>query len=168
MTAKTRNPLASGLLEVAEHLAQIRSRRIVEQAAFRRAISSAYYAAFHTLCQICAEGLGLWTSAPDDLEPIYRNLEHSKAREVLSSAKARALHEDIERIGDVLLELRRLRENADYSQPGRFGATQRLLTRSETQTLIALAEGAVLLLDGLPLDARRRLAVMLTVRSSRR
>ena len=168
MTAKTRNPLASGLFEVAGHLAQIRGRPIVEQAAFRRAISSAYYAVFHTLCQICADGFGVWTAHPDDLEPIYRNLEHSKARDVLGSSKAKALHEDIQRIGDALIELRRLREDADYSQPGRLGATQTLLTRSETRTLIAVAEGADLLLDGLPADVRRRLAVLLTVRSSRR
>ncbi len=168
MRSKTRNPLASGLIEVAEHLASIRGRRIVEQAAFRRAISSAYYAIFHTLCQICADGFGVWTSAPDELELIYRNLDHAKARDVLGSARAKALHDDLSQVGDALIALRRLREDADYSQPGRLGTTQRLLTRSETCTLIAVASEAVGLLDGLPGDVRRNLAILLTVRSSRR
>ena len=168
MTPKTRNPLAGGLIEVANHLADLRGRRVVEQVAFRRAISSAYYAVFHSLCQICCEGFGLWTAPGEEVEAIYRHLEHSKAREVLGSAKARALHEDIGRIGDALIDLRRLREDADYSQPGRFGGDQKLLTRSETRTLVAVAEEAVRLLDSLPLAVRRKLAILLTVRSSRR
>lgn len=168
MTRRTRNPLSGGLIEVAAQLANVRGRRIVEQAAFRRALSSAYYAVFHSLCQICCDGLGFWTAAAEDLEPIYRHLEHNKARDVLASPKARALHGSIADIADAFVDLRRLREDADYSQPGRLGGTQKLLTRSETRTLIAVAEEAVRLLDGLPPDVRRRLAVMFTVRSSRR
>lgn len=168
MTQKTRNPLAGGLIEVAKLLTDVRSRRIAEQVAFRRAISSGYYAVFHTLCQICSDGLGFWTAPGDDLEPLYRNLEHNKARDVLSSPKVRAIHADLARIGDALIDLRRLREDADYSPPGRFESTQKLLTRNETRTLIALAEEAVLLLDGLPQPVRRKLALMLSVRSSRR
>ena len=168
MTPRTRNPLAGGLIEVAGHLADLRGRRIVEQVAFRRAISSAYYAVFHSLCQICCEGLGLWTGPGDEVEAIYRHLEHNKAREVLGSARARALHEDVGRIGDALIDLRRLREDADYNQPGRFGGDQKLLTRSETRTLIAVADETVRLLDSLPPTIRRKLAIMLTVRSSRR
>lgn len=169
MIVATKNPIAGGLIDVARHLADMRSRRrIVEQVAFRRAISSAYYAVFHSLCQICCDGLGLWTGAADDIEPVYRHLEHSKAREVLISQKARVLHESVAIAGDMLLELRRLREDADYSPPGRFPGTQKLLTRTETRTHIALAEEAVHLLDDLPPNVRRKLAIMLTVRSSRR
>ena len=169
MTVPTKNPLAGGLIEVAHHLADMRSRRrIVEQVAFRRAISSAYYAVFHSLCQICCDGLGLWTGAADDIEPVYRHLEHNKAREVLISPKARALHEHLATVADTLADLRRLREDADYSPPGRLGGTQKLLTRTETRTLIALAEEAVRLLDELPPNVRRKLAIMLTVRSNRR
>ena len=165
----TTNPLAGGLIEVARHLADTHdSRRIIEQVAFRRAISSSYYALFHTLCQICCEGLGLWTAPTAESEPIYRHLEHNKAKEVLASTKAQALHDDVLRICAALIDLRRSREDADYSQPGRFGTEEKLLNREETRTKIALAEEAVRLLDGLPPKVRRTLAVMLTVRSSRR
>lgn len=165
----TTNPLAGGLIEVACRLADTRDgRRIVEQAAFRRAISSSYYAVFHTLCQICCEGLGFWTAPTAQSEPIYRHLEHDKAKDVLASVKAQVLHDDIFRICAALIDLRRSREDADYSQPGRFGSEEKLLSREETRTKIALAEEAVRLLDELPPNVRRTLAVMLTVRSGRR
>ena len=166
MTA-TKNPLSGGLIEVARQLAEIRGTRIVEQAALRRSLS-AYYALFHALCQLCGEGLGVWTSSAEDLEPAYRHLDHAKAHDVLNSAKARALHDDLPRIGDVFHQLRRLRESADYSQPGRFGGEQKLLTRSEARALVTIAETVIDLLDGLPKDVRRRLAVLLTVRQARR
>ncbi|MCJ2020847.1 MULTISPECIES: hypothetical protein [unclassified Methylobacterium] len=168
MTRRTRNPLSGGLLEIAVHLTSVRGRRIVEQAAFRRALSSAYYAVFHCLCQICCDGLRLWTASADEIELVYRNLEHNRARDVLASSKTRALHQDISVVADVFIALRRWREDADYSQPGRLGGEQKLLTRTETRTLIAAAEETVSLLDGLPADIRRKLAILLTTRSSRR
>jgi len=82
LTIQTKNPLAGALIEIALTLAEMRGRRIVEQAAFRRAVSSAYYAVFHTLCQVCGEGLGIWTAGGDDLELIYRNLDHGRAKQV--------------------------------------------------------------------------------------
>ena len=165
----SRNPLSDGLLEVARHLTELRGRRrIVEQAALRRATSSAYYALFHALCQVSAEGLGLWTSAGHDLELVYRNLDHGRARDVLVSAATRSIHPDLSRIGDVFLQLRNFREDADYSQPGRFGSEKKLLTRSETASFIALAEEAIVTLDGLPGPVRRHLAVLLTVRANRK
>lgn len=168
MTRRTRNPLAGGLIAVATHLTNVRDRRIVEQAAFRRALSSAYYAMFHSLCQICCDGLGLWAAPSDEIELIYRQLEHQKAKDVLNSARARDLHESIPIIAAAFVDLRRWREDADYSQPGRLGDKQKLLTRTETRTLIAIAEETIGLLDGLPPDVRRKLALFLTMRSSRR
>lgn len=162
MALRPRNPLAGGLLEVSTLLAEIRGRKIVEQAALRRAISSAYYALFHTLCQVCSDGLGLWTSG-DERGLLYRHLSHARAKEVLASSAARSLHADLEQVGNLVIELRTLRERADYSGPGRFGAERKLLTRRETLALIATAEEAVSRLDNLPLDVRRRLAVLLTV-----
>lgn len=140
----------------------------MEQAGFRRAISSAYYALFHTLCQVCGEGLGLWIAGGEDLELIYRNLEHGRAKQVLDDKATKALHPDLVRIGEVFVQLRHLREDSDYSQPGRFGDQQKLLTRSETRTLIGIAEESVGLIDGLPKEVRRRLAILLTLRQSRR
>ncbi|MFD0937596.1 hypothetical protein [Methylobacterium trifolii] len=154
---------------MALHLVAIRDRRkIVEQAAFRRALSSSYYAVFHTLCAVGAEGLGFRSAPSEDIEPIYRSLEHRKAQDVLASPKTRQLHEDLARIGSAFIELRQLREDADYSQPGRFGSQQRLLTRNETKTLIDLADETIRILDALPIDIRRKLAVALLVRPSRR
>ena len=66
------------------------------------------------------------------------------------------------------MQLRQLREDSDYSQPGRIGDQRKLLTRGETRTLIGIAEEAIRLVDGLPRDVRRRLAALLTLRQSRR
>ncbi len=164
----SRNPLSDGLLEVARHLTELRGIRIVEQAALRRATSSAYYALFHALCQVTAEGLGLWTSAGQDLERVYRNLDHGRTKDVLVSPATRSLHPDLARIGDVFVQLRNFREDADYSQPGRFGSEKKLLTRIETVSFVALAEEAIITLDGLPKPIRRHLAVLLTVRTDRK
>jgi hypothetical protein len=163
LTAQTKNPLAGALLEIALDLSDTRGRRIVEQAAFRRAISSAYYALFHTLCQVCGEGLNLWTGGGDDLALIYRNLEHGRARQVLGENSTKTLHPDLVRVSEVFAQLRQLREDADYSQPGRLGDKQKLLTKSETRTFVAVAGEAVALVDGLPSPVRRRLAILLTV-----
>jgi hypothetical protein len=40
LTIQTKNPLAGALIEIALTLAEMRGRRIVEQAAFRRAVST--------------------------------------------------------------------------------------------------------------------------------
>ena len=141
MTIQTKNPLAGGLIEIALAFAETRGRRIVEQAALRRAASGAYYALFHPLCQVYGEGLGIWTTGGDDLELIYRNLEHGRAKQVLEEASTKALHPDLVRIGEVSVQLRQLREDSDYSQLGRIGDQQKLLTRGETRTLIGIAGG---------------------------
>lgn len=168
MIRRTRNPLSGGLLEIAVHLTSVRGRRIVEQAAYRRALSSACYAVFHCLCQICCDGLRVWTASADEIELVYRNLEHNKARDVLAASRTRTLHPDIVVVADVFTALRRWREDADYSQPGRLGSEQKLLTRTETRTLLAAAAETVGLLDELPPEVRRKLAILLTMRSSRR
>jgi hypothetical protein len=169
LTESTKNPLAGGLLSVALILADVRDkRRVVEQAAFRRAISSAYYALHHTLCHVCGDALGLWTPGGDDLALIYRNVDHARSADVLRKEDTKSLHPDLVRISDVFIELRKLREDSDYSQPGLFGKQKRLLTRSETRSIIGIAEEAVRLTEGLPRDVRRRLAILLTVGQNRR
>jgi hypothetical protein len=62
----SKNPLADGLLEVADVLLKQRGRPIFVQAALRRSISTGYYAVFHTLCQVCGDGFRLWTLGGDE------------------------------------------------------------------------------------------------------
>lgn len=80
---------------------------------------------------------------------------------MLVAATTRALHVDLERFGDAFAELRRLREDADHSQPGRIGAVDKPLTRSEIELVISVAEEAIELVDRLPARVRRRVAVLL-------
>jgi hypothetical protein len=157
----SRNPLADGLLEVAEVLLKQRGRPIFVQAALRRSISTAYYAVFHTLCQVCGDGLRLWTLGGDELEPVYRSLDHRRTKDRLHSAAVRDLHPDLTRIAIAFVELQRLRHEADYSQPGRLQGAAQLIKKTEAATLVDSAHLAVRLVDGLPPDVRRQLAVLL-------
>lgn len=164
----SRNPLADGMIEVAKVLAEIPGRRAVQQVALRRAISTAYYAVFHAFSHLCGQGLGLWRESGDDLARIYRNLDHGRLQEVLETKTVQGLHPDLSRIGLVVRDLRKLREDADYSPPGRIGESVKLLARNEVRELVDLAEEAIQIVNGLPPEVRRSLAVSLTIRTKRR
>lgn len=157
----SRNPLADGLLDVADLLLEQRGRPIFVQAALRRSISTAYYAVFHTLCQLCGDGLRLWTLGGDELEPVYRSLDHRRIKERLRSPAVRSLHPDPERIANTFVELQRFRHDADYSQPGRLRGATQLISKPEAAAMVGSARIAIVLIDGLPTDVRRRLAVAL-------
>lgn len=163
-----RNPLSRGLLDVATALIQIRGPKITRQAAFRRSGSTAYYALFHTLCQLCGDGLKLWATGGDDLQQAYRSVDHGRTADVLAAASTRLLDPALPAISEAFEALRIFREDADYSQPGRIGATEKLLTQGEIETLIAVAEEAVSLVDALPPQIRRRLSILLLTGLNRR
>lgn len=156
-----KNPLSRGLLDVAKALTTVGGGRITRQAALRRAASSAYYALYHSLCQLCGDGLRLWTVGGDDLQQAYRSVDHGRTSDVLAAASTRALHPDLDAVARAFAQLRTLREDADYSQPGRIGADDRPLTQHEIETLIGVAEEAAALVDALPVHVRRRLAILL-------
>ena len=133
------------------------------QAMLRRAISTAYYAMFHALCQSNADTLvgdaatgnnaGLWART-------YRALDHRPAKDRLASytaAGAPALSGFANRFDN----LQGQRHDADYNP-------RRMFLRSQVIGTIDRAETETQAFYQLPASQRRTLAVHLLLSSSRR
>jgi uncharacterized protein (UPF0332 family) len=166
MSPLTPNRLVGDLLDFAESSTTQASRTRSQQVVIRRAISSAYYALFHALCYVCADGLVGW-SRKEEFEPIYRSLEHASARRLLRHPDAKALGAAVERVGTTFAELQDLRHEADYSPPGRRFGTTKPFTQKEALAWIRDAREAAEIVGGLDATARRRLAILLIAKQRR-
>jgi len=139
-----------------------------KQASLRRAVSTAYYAMFQALCELCADTLVGWDQSWDAVTPIFRSLDHSHASRVLAS-RSSGVSAQMERLGVLFKELQTAREWADYSPEPRpnFLSTRRVqpFTSEEAEALIGLAEEAIRILDSLDPDSRLLLATRLVTKS---
>ena len=70
--------LVTHQLENARALAEIDKRR-PRLASLRRAVSTAYYALFQALCELCAAELVGWDKPWSSFTPIFRSVEHVHA-----------------------------------------------------------------------------------------
>lgn len=132
------------------------------QAMLRRAISTAYYAMFHALCQSNADTLVGDAAAGSNAElwtRTYRALDHRPARERLFPYIAG---------GDLALSdfakifglLQGQRHDADYNP-------RRMFSRSQVIAMIDQAEAATQAFYDLPAPQRRTLAVHLLLTRGR-
>ena len=119
------------LLEAAT-LLTLASRDTPEyQENLRRAVSTAYYAMFHTLANSNADTLvGTPKGNNDDAAAwnrTYRALEHGAARNRLRHARQMALFPDgVREFGDVFIDLQRERNTADYNPDRTFTVSSTL------------------------------------------
>ena len=132
------------LLRIAEGLARgaIGSGRgRPRQAELRRAISSAYYALFHTLALCGANTLvGAARANRRHLEwiQVYRALEHGYARNQCNNRVAMSrFPPEIRRLGDLFVFMQRERQDADYDPNATFSRTQVVSLIEETARIIA-------------------------------
>ena len=153
------NPLVYDLIETSRILAETRGRVNLRKAAMRRAISGAYYAVFHALCFVCSSELIGWNQDNDLVEPIYRLLDHGAVKKRLTGRDAHLIGPSILDIGNNVLSLQEARNAADYAPP----ALQ--VRHDETLRLIELARQTVTLIESLPTQDRRKLAVLLIART---
>ena len=146
------------LIELARETAR-RDPGRPKSVSLRRSVSSAYYALFHALAYLSADELVGWRQPYAVFTPIYRSLEHNRARSVLNAARqAGPRGSSIEGIAVAFAALQDARHTADYN-PEPFP-----LSRSGTLELIASAEEAVEALRSLPAGQRLDLAVKLVVK----
>jgi hypothetical protein len=103
------------LLQLARDLA---ANEQAGEAHLRRAVSTAYYAAFHALCELVADSI-VQDRASDMFETVYRHLRHKS----LSKVKLFNIGDAVEGVRAELADLREKREQADYS-PFSLGLTQ--------------------------------------------
>ena len=138
----------SDLLRIARHLATGgvgsglgRPR----QAELRLAVSAAYYAIFHALAHCCADLLvGANRASRDQAawEQTYRALEHGHARNQCSNQSAMARFPvEIREFGRWLVEMQRLRHQADYAPEASFDRAEVMQLIDETERIIAVFGG---------------------------
>ena len=135
--------------------------RLVPQAAIppsseadmRRAISTAYYAVFHTLAASNADliaGRPQSDMSTQAWERVYRRLGHGRAQNNLRTI-LRQLSRHGENFARTFVELQQLRQEADYD-------SNAVVTHSDTVNSIELAETAISAFAQLSEEERRFLA----------
>ena len=135
-----------------------RTKTKPRQADLRRAISTAYYAMFHALCDVCATAL-IGTSSPDRAErawrQTYRALEHRRVRSACAYAKDPfySFPLGIQEFSRTFATLQNLRHDADYDPFTRF-------QRPEVISEISKAELAIRELYGCSLREKAAFAAL--------
>jgi hypothetical protein len=145
------------LLALAEQLAETSGKSLTLK---RRAVSTAYYAVFHALAQLCADEL---LGHPSDrqskeYERIYRSLEHGTLKKVFKEEPLRRVAA-LEKIGNRVAELQSERIRSDYL-PSRA-----LYTRDQCLDLVRSAKSVVRSIAALSTADRKTLAVFLLFRT---
>ncbi len=129
------------------------------QVMLRRAVSTAYYAMFHALCQSNADTL-VGQSPPDPHSDLwletYRALQHRTAKNRLASYIQLAQDPVLRDFGQLFGTMQQQRISADYNPHARFA-------RSEVVTSIERTEAAIHAFYNTPTPTRRRLAIYLLV-----
>ncbi|MBW7920762.1 MAG: hypothetical protein H3C51_01525 [Rubellimicrobium sp.] len=157
--------LAAGLIVSANALVDASGRRKPAQASLRRAVSSAYYAAFHQLARSCADAL---VGTSRQRRPnrawveVYRGIEHGAARAACDGAGNVGFPAGVKTFADAFRQLQIAREAADYDPMIRLG-------KVEVQGFIALAEDGIAALGAVSRTDRIAFAtwVLITTRGAR-
>ncbi len=155
--ARLGNPLVYNMLELADELARARGTPNHRKAAMRRAVSTAYYAVFHALCFVCASALVGWSQS-ENVDPIYRSVEHGFAKKRLASRDAVSIGVEVVQIGASFTALQDRRHSADYASPGLP------VSPSATIETVELARQTVAAVEALDERQRLRLAILLIAR----
>lgn len=107
------------------------------QAMLKRAISTAYYAMFHALCNSNANlvaGQSMNTPTREAWTRTYRSLDHGPARQRMSQGTG-TMESAVQRFAIVFAQLQQQRRLADYDPHSRY-------SRNQVLTLIGAAEVA--------------------------
>ena len=144
---------AHDLIETATRLAGLDQRRPT-QANLCRAISTAYYAVFHSLARTAADVL-IGQKSKEAWRQVYRALEHGRARSVCSNRQAmRIFPIEIREFTDTFVDLQINRHNADYAHEARYA-------KGDAMSAIYRAARAIDQLKGANIVDRRRFVVHL-------
>lgn len=127
--------------------------------AHNRAVSTAYYAVFHAIAELCARQLvGAWKPWPA-FRQVYRSLDHGRAAAVFKDLQNdNASGRSAKDLGQIFVDLQKARHSADYD-PG-YRASP-----AELQDLIMRAELGIALIQQVPSAERKLLAARLIGRT---
>ena len=148
----SRASMVSRLLESAESLL----KQNPHSAAFRRrAVSAAYYAAFHALAALCVRTLIPKPRTDEEILRIYRALDHGQLRAACQQPQLRD-RAPFKDIAPLLVKLQQERHRADYLPPDHA-----LFPENDVKDLIEQARLAIALIEGLSAADSRELATLL-------
>ena len=138
------------LIETARGLTELSPRR-PRQSNLRRALSTAYYAVFHSLAATVADAF-IGRGRNDAWHQAYRALEHGNARNACQNTQAlRGLPPEVQNFAKTFVALQRVRHQADYALDGRYAKSAVIAEINE-------AERAILRLEAADMQHRRRFA----------
>ena len=125
------------LLALADYLLKFSPKR-PKQANLRRAVSTAYYAVFHTMCWSNANTLaGSGTARPQKAWlQAYRAVDHGQAKSRCKDAPSKSFPQSIQAFAESFVTLQENRHRADYSPDQHF-------TKREAALFVQLARSAV-------------------------
>ena len=108
------------------------------QAYICRAISTAYYALFHTLAHSCADTLAGSDSSRSSWRQVYRSLDHGLARRQCDKVPGMSEYgREVVRFADNFVVAQGLRHTADYDPESTFSGPQALVLIDEIESVIA-------------------------------
>ena len=113
------------------------------QVALRRALSTTYYALFHTLAKTGADLLVGPTDASRSKRAwrqTYRGLEHGRVKSACKRNEMENFPPSIQEFGDFFVEMQEVRQSADYDPYAEFGEP---LTKSFVESRISRAERVI-------------------------
>jgi hypothetical protein len=106
--------LAGRLLEAAELLLEHGKR---STAIRRRAVSTAYYAVFHSIVKVCADYVSRSaTRSSEEYRRAYRALDHRQLKDAFRRSPLKD-HQTFGKIGVAVVKLQEERHDADYLPP---------------------------------------------------
>lgn len=121
----------------------------------RRAVSTAYYAAFHALAALCVKSLLPRPRSDEEVLRVYRALDHGQLRSAFLQQPLKE-HERFKDIASLIVKLQQERHRADYLPPD-----SALFLENEVRDLLDQARVAVDLIEGLNEADSRLLATNL-------
>ena len=128
------------LILIARQLAKIGLDETPLDDELRKAISCAYYALFHALCNCVADqwvGMDEALRDSDAWVQAYRLLEHGKTKAAcIKISNSNNFSEDLIAVAQVFMVIQSMRHRADYDPKSRFSII-------ETVNAIDLVEGAI-------------------------
>jgi len=144
--------MVQSLLSLADNTARIGAKNATFK---RRAVSTAYYAVFHAIAELCArEILGGARTNSYEFEKVYRALEHGSLKSVFNAPPLNA-NVQLKQLGILISKLQSERHRSDYLPK------RKLYTAKTCAQHLASAKLAITLLEALSRDDRKALAVTL-------
>jgi uncharacterized protein (UPF0332 family) len=125
------------LLQTAKILVSVNPYR-PRQADLRKAVSSGYYALFHTLASECANRfIGHKNRLLSEAwHQVYRSLEHNKAKEACRQVLKLGFPAEIIHFADIFCKMQDARHKADYDPFVRYSRADVLLMITEVESAL--------------------------------